>query len=275
MSKAPKTTVVIACYNGEPWLHKLLYILSHEGCQVIAIDNNSTDDTSQILRLYYPFAQAVRNESNEGFARANNRGAALADEPYILFLNQDTEPRQGFIKAMEKRMKRRKKTAIVGAKLIFPVSNVDHLIYRDEVVHLKRIKGRLDHAGIDLNRDLLPFEVGRNELPSLAQFNEARPYPAVTGACLMVKREVFQELGGFYPGFLNGWEDSDLCLRAWEAGYQVWYEPEAVVDHYHSTSDIRFAKEDENVDLWVQRWHADGRLEALAEKHKKEWRREK
>jgi len=70
---------------------------------------------------------------------------------------------------------------------------------------------------------------------------------------------------------VNGWEDTDLCLRVWEVGYEVWYQPGAVVLHYHSTSEARFDRENENVDLWIERWHTDGRLEALAEKHGKEW----
>lgn len=275
MKHSPKTTVIIACYNAERWLHKLLYILSLEPCQIIIVDDDSRDTTWEILGFYdWPgWIRSSRNELNLGFAATNNIGAWKSETPYILFLNQDTEPHPGFIKIMESRMRRRKRTAIVGAKLVFPESNVGHIIFRDKVVHLPRIKGRLDHAGIDLNKRFLPLEVGRNRPPVLPEFNRSRMYPAVTGACLMIKREVFDELNGFHEGFINGWEDTDLCLRAWEAGYEIWYDPGAVVDHYHSTTDARFACEDENVDLWIERWHKDNRLMQLAEKYKEQWER--
>lgn len=266
-----KTTVIVPCHNAESWLHKLIFTLSHEPCNIIAIENGSSDRTWEILRCYYKSVDSHAFEDDFGFAKANNIGAELAETPYLLFLNQDTEPEPGFIKAMEERMEEREETAIVGAKLIFTRTVVSHVVFQDRVIHLTRIKGRLDHAGIALNPNLLPYEVGRNRPPYLPQFNKARMYPAVTGACLMINRGVFEELGGFHEAFKNGWEDSDLCFRVWEAGHEVWYEPEAVVHHHHSTSEDRFTNEDANVTLWRERWHMDGRLAELAMKYEKLW----
>lgn|GEM_PF-2474033 len=270
MSKAPKTTVVLACYNGEDFLHKLLFLLSHEPCEVVAVDDNSRDGTWQILDQY-DFVRKLRNNQNKGFAVVNNLGGFLADTKYILFLNQDTEPEPRFIKAMEERMEATPECAVVGAKLIFPVSSIRHIVLGERPHVLTRIAGRLDSAGIDLNQQFLPYEVGRNNHPDIPVFNVAKMWPAVTGACMLIKRKAFGELGGFYEDFINGWEDTDLCLRAWELGYQVWYTPEAVVMHYHSTSDARFVNEDANIDLWVKRWFTEERIERLVGKYRKEW----
>jgi len=190
MSKDPKTTVIIPCYNGEEYLPRLLHLLSREPCNIVAVDDGSSDGSWEVLKVFD--VEGIRNPSNLGFARTNNRGAARAETPYLLFLNQDMEPMPGFIRAMERHL-RRKKVGVVGAKLIFARNAVDHLIYRGKVVHLKRIKGMLDHAGIGLNERLLPYEIGRNRPASLSEFNQARKYPAVNGGCLMVKREIFEE----------------------------------------------------------------------------------
>jgi len=88
---AVKTTVIIACYNGERFLHKLIYFLSHEPCKVVAVDDNSFDKTWQILSQY-DFVKRLRNNTNNGFAQVNNQGGFLADTEYLLFLNQDTDP---------------------------------------------------------------------------------------------------------------------------------------------------------------------------------------
>ena len=268
-----KTTVIIACYNGEQFLHKLIYLLSHEPCKVIAVDDNSFDKTWQILSQY-EFVQKSRNWVNNGFARVNNLGSRLmASEKshYLLFLNQDTEPKPGFIRAMEERMEAVSECAIVGAKLIFPVSSIRHIILNEQVHILRRVGGRLDSAGIDLNPQFFPYEVGRNNHPDIPVFNVAKRWPAVTGACMMIKREVFEELGGFDENYINGWEDTDLCLRAWELGHEIWYTPEAVVYHYHSTSDARFAREDANIDYWVKRWFTEERIEKLVKEHREKW----
>lgn len=189
------TTVIIACYNGEQFLHKLIYLLSHEPCKVIAVDDNSYDKTWQILGQY-DFVRKLRNNENKGFAKVNNLGASMADTKYLLFLNQDTEPASGFIEAMEERIKASLETAIVGAKLTFPVSSIRHIVVGERPVVLARVAGRLDSAGIDLNSKFLPHEVGRNNHPTMPAFNIAKPYPAVTGACMLVKTDVFRELGG-------------------------------------------------------------------------------
>jgi len=123
-------------------------------------------------------------------------GASMTDTEYLLFLNQDTEPASGFIRVMEKRMKATPETAIVGAKLIFPVSSIRHIVVGERPVVLTRVAGRLDSAAIDLNSKFLPYEVGRSNHPTMPAFNIAKPYPAATGACMLVKPDVFRELGG-------------------------------------------------------------------------------
>jgi len=164
------TTVIIACYNGEQFLHKLIYLLSHEPCKVIAVDDNSYDKTWQILNQY-EFVRKLRNNQDKGFAEVNNLGASLAGTKYVLFLNQDMEPVPGFIKAMEERMEATPECAIVGAKLVFPVSSIRHVVIGERPHVLTRVAGRLDHAGIDLNSKFLPYEVGRNNHPTEAEWS--------------------------------------------------------------------------------------------------------
>jgi len=263
-----KTSVIVPCYNAFQWLRPLIPILEQEPCRIIAVDDGSTDNTWEFLAARRN-VEACRNVSNLGFALTNNRGAEAAKTPYLLFLNADTAPEKGFIKAMEKRMESDEKIAVVGAKLIFAKTDIVHVFYEGAVQHIAQKKGRLQHAGIDLASNLRPLEVGRNEDPALPQFNIPRECLAVTAACLLIKRRVFNELKGFDVGFKNGWEDSDLCLRARERGYKIWYEPKAVVHHYHATSPARFEKEDDNLSLWLKRWHQKDRVMWLMKLAKK------
>jgi hypothetical protein len=116
--------------------------------------------------------------------------------------------------------------------------------------------GSLQHAGLGL----LPgpvsrwWHVLRRQPGTLADANIARDFLAVTGAALMIRRELFEELGGFDEGFVNGWEDVDLCLRAWCAGARVHYEPRAVFDHLESATLGRQHNHERNERRFIERW---------------------
>lgn len=163
-----------------------------------------------------------------GFAHTCNKAGLTVDEEagdIYVFLNDDTVCHPGWLEAML----RRHRWGIVGAHLTYP-------------------SGDTQHSGIFFRRD-----------PQLTAFNRLRPapsgeVPAVTGACLMVSRETFDNLGGFDESFVNGYEDVDLCLRARQAGHRVWYASDAEVTHLESQSEGRFDHAQENIRLLQERW---------------------
>jgi glycosyltransferase involved in cell wall biosynthesis len=163
--------------------------------------------------------------ARDGFAMTCNRGAKNADTDLLCFLNDDTVCHPGWLEAMV----RRHRWGIVGA----------HLTYPDD---------RTQHSGVFFRR---------NEV--LEAFNRQRPapsgeVPAVTGACLLISRELFDQLGGFDESFMNGYEDVDLCLRARQAGHGVWYAADSHVTHLESQSEGRFDHAADNIRLLQERW---------------------
>ena len=165
------------------------------------------------------------------FAEHCNYGAQTAGDP-IVFLNDDTEPSPGWLQALCEPFSD-PRVGIVGARLTYP-------------------DGRIQHAGVYLDRPggvLTAHNVLTDE-PS-------RNVEAVTGACMAVRRECWDELDGFDPAYRNGYEDIDLCLRARAAGWTVRYAAESRGVHHESQSGpARWAHVNENVKR-LQEQHGD------------------
>ncbi len=160
----------------------------------------------------------IRSEENLGFAGACNLGAAKSQAAFVVFLNNDTTPQAGWLDAMMACVESDTTIAIVGARLL----------YRD---------GTVQHAGIAFSqRDGEPRHIYRGfpgEHPAVLR---DRDFRAVTGACFLVRREAFDNLGGFDTAFTNGHEDIDFCLRARGQGLRTRYCGTAVVVHLEAVS---------------------------------------
>ncbi|HFB52652.1 MAG TPA: glycosyltransferase, partial [Anaerolineae bacterium] len=212
--------------------------------EVIIVDNGSTDDTPQFLQTaqtQYPNLRVISNAENVGFARACNQGAQAAAGEFILFLNNDTEVQPGWLAAMLNTIQSNPNAAVVGSKLLFP-------------------DGTIQHAGVAIVADanlgipVSAWHIGYLHQDSAA-FNKLRVLQAVTAACMLVKKEVFTEVGGFDEAYWNGYEDVDFCFKVGQAGYDIYYQPESVVIHYESQSGAeRHLREDDNLQLLQKRW---------------------
>ena len=257
-----KTTVVVLNYNGEEYLRNLLLALAKEECYVLVVDNDSKDKSKKI------FNKAVgKNASfkwfglnkNYGFAKGNNIGGTMVRTPKILFMNNDILPKKGFLKHMEDA-----DYPIVGAKLIFGAEKQIKVKTANEDFLVETHKGKVQHAGIDFYPGKgMPYEIGRNMDITDGRTTRSGEVPAVTAACLLIDTDLFVRLNGFDTNFINGWEDTDLCLRALEKGKKCWYEAKAEVIHYMSSSEGRFDNESKNKNLWARIWHKDNRLRKI------------
>jgi GT2 family glycosyltransferase len=170
------------------------------------------------------------------FAAMNNLGAGKASGAILVFLNDDVEPLDaGWLTALVAHAER-PDVGVVGARLLYP-------------------SGAIQHAGMAIG-----VMEGTGH-PYRGTFASAwwhwlpftRNVAAVTGACLAIRRTVFDELGGFDEAFPVNYNDADLCLRARAAGYEVIYEPGAVLRHEECrtrTRGIHFKE----TDLWEERW---------------------
>jgi GT2 family glycosyltransferase len=186
-------------------------------CEIVVVDDASPEPLAlQLAGLTH--VTIVRNETNQGFIGACNRGAEVAGGSLLLFLNNDTEVRRDVITAMADTFDREPDTGLVGCKLVFP-------------------DGRLQEAGCSIDHAGNAVMIGLWDDPSRPRYNFEREVAYCSGACFMIERELFVRLGGFDPAFAPAYcEDSDLCFRVRAAGRRVVYQPRAEVVHALSAS---------------------------------------
>lgn len=167
--------------------------------------------------------EIVVSEGQVPFAQNCNRGAQMASDgvEVLVFLNDDAEPSEDWL------------PPLVSAAAAHGVAGAT-ILNRD---------GSLQHTGVFLRKRAGVLEAFNSVEP-----RESGPVPAVTGACMAVRRDLFDELGGFDGGaYRNGYEDVALCLSARQAGYKVWYAAESVVEHDESQSANRWDFVNENI----------------------------
>jgi GT2 family glycosyltransferase len=205
--------------------------------EIVVVDDASPDGESARWTAAQTRFTPLLLERNRGFSGACNAGAALCSGDAILFLNSDAFARPRTVETMRDTLAGDDGIGIVGARLL----------YSD---------GSLQHAGLAL----LPgaasrwWHVHKRQPGTLPDANIARDFMAVTGAALMIRRALFTQLAGFDEGFANGWEDVDLCLRAWCAGARVRYEPAAVLEHLESATLGRKHDHAHNERRFIERW---------------------
>jgi GT2 family glycosyltransferase len=248
---APAVSIVIPVFNKLELTRQCLrgIALTAGGIahEVIVVDNASTDGTAEFLRAEEEAGRlrAIVNEENLGFGAACNLGAERAYGEHVLFLNNDTIPLPGWLDALLHAMESDPDVGAAGARLLYP-------------------NWTIQHAGIVFNEQSAPYHAHRGAAMNDAVVLEARDFPAVTGACLLVRSELLLQLGGFSPAYRMYVEDVDLCFAVWAAGYRVRYCPDCVLVHLENASVTSTAWRDEMVrEGWAtlhSRWA--GRLPA-------------
>jgi GT2 family glycosyltransferase len=224
----PLVSVIIPVFNQLAYTRNCLERLVApsqslaDRMELIVVDNGSEDGTGEYLKTLIPRIRVVHHQQNLGFAKGCNSGAQAATGSYLVFLNNDTEPCNGWLEALLATFENNPMAGVVGSKLLFP-------------------DGTIQHAGVAIVRDpylpaeLSPCHIGyqREDSP---EYNRARDCLAVTGACCMIERWLFAHVGGFDEGYWNGFEDIDLCFKVHNAGYGTIYQPASVVIHHESKS---------------------------------------
>ncbi len=204
--------------------------------EVIVVDDGSTDGTQAFLQSLGGDVQIIRNECNSGFAVSCNRGAAAARGRYLVFLNNDTIPLKGWLSAMVREVEAHPDVAVVGSKLLYP----DHTI---------------QHAGVVFSKSTFtPYHLYRTFPADHPAVNQRREFNAVTGACFLIRRELFDAVGRFDEGYRNSFEDVDLCLKVRDRGGRIIYQPASVLFHLESQSPGRKAHDHENAERLCARW---------------------
>lgn len=223
------TTIVVTAYGRADLTARCLASLEEHspGVPVLVVDNGSLDDTPDVIAG----VDHVTIYPNVGFAAATNLGVFRANTEYVTLLNNDTEVHAGWLDPHLEQLDRDPNTVMVGSFLTFP----------DETVQ---------HAGVYFEQqgDVLAGIHHMEQRPS-------GPMPAVTAACVTVRRDSFLDGGGFDVRFDNGNEDCDLCFKLRDAGWTIWYAAGSHVTHVESASGpSRWRSVRHNVRLLTERW---------------------
>ena len=239
-TSSPLVSIVIPVFNKcnltAQCLKAIAAVTSHIPHEIIVVDNASTDGTQDFMRQQRAPVRYIRNDVNRNFAGACNQGAAAAAGKFLLFLNNDTVPLQGWLEPLIGELQANPKVVAVGAKLLYE-------------------SGLVQHAGVVFSREMRsPMHPYRQLRADDPRVNRRRELQAVTAACVLMRPESFQAAGRFCEEFRNGYEDLDLCLNLRRQGGIIVYQPKSVVFHLESQTPGRMKHDNENRALFFQKW---------------------
>ena len=233
---APLLSVIIVSVNTGKWIQPCLESLQKqrifESLEVVVVDNGSSDGSADTLQRRFPSVNLVRLDETVGFGRANNIGAGQSRAPILLFLNPDTTVREDSLSPILERFEENHRCGVAGG------------IVLDDRGRLERSVGSLPSLfSMGLGRFLryLPPArpiLGRFSNQHWSGYDRPRQVKWVTGACLWIRREVYNRVEGFDEGFFMYCEDVDLCYRVSKLGFQCWFFPEGPIVHYGGKSPV-------------------------------------
>ena len=223
VSSEPLVTIVIPIYNNWWVTYRCLRALQSNSdstpYEVVVVDDASSDQTMEALQSIRGVT-IVRNLNNVGYLTSTNRGANQTSDSakYLVFLNNDTEPIDGWLDSLYQSIEKDESIGIVGSALIYP-------------------NGILQEAGGQIFADGNAWNLGRGGNPLNAQYSFTREVDYCSAASIIVRKSFWMDAGGFDTRYVPAYcEDSDLALTAWNKGYKVIYEPKSWVIHHEGLS---------------------------------------
>jgi len=204
-------SIIIVNFNGKKYLKNCFDSfknVDYKNYEIIFVDNNSTDDSINFVKINYPNVRILKLDKNYGFAFANNLGAKKAKGDLLLFLNNDTEVSSNFMSELVKAVNLDSSFSIFQSLLLKP-------------------DGKIDSSGDFFNFPGLAYS-------SKTKPESIKPILSARGAAMIVKKDIFWELDGFDKRFFATFEDVDLGWRAWMSGYKVAVVPNSIVYHIGS-----------------------------------------
>jgi GT2 family glycosyltransferase len=184
----------------------------------IVIDNNSSDGSRELLLREFPAVRLIANPANSGYPAANNQGAKAAAGRYLLFLNPDTLVHPGTLAGAVAFMEQHPEAGIMGCRTVNPDGSLQATAFA--------FPGKLR---------IFAYVSGLNRFFKISRFTDhsiLRTPDYVQGSFLIIKKEIFNERGGFDDRFFLYAEEVDLCLRVKAAGFMIYYYPAVSITHH-------------------------------------------
>jgi len=207
--------------------------------EVIVVDNASSDGSSTIVRRDFPWVHLISNDTNVGFARANNQAIESSQGELILLLNSDTEVKRGAVAELAAFMGRNPRAGAAGAMLL----NQDGSLQEScrPMLTPGRELWRLSYLDRLLPRATYRMRSWNRQVP--------RQVESMMGACMMLRRHALVDVGALDERYFMYTEEVDLCYRLSHGQWELWYVPAAKVTHFGQASS-RQVEEDMFVEVY-------------------------
>jgi len=217
----PAVSIIIPVYNKSDYTYACLRSIFENQpkveFEIIVVDDCSTDDTSDLLASIGGIV-ILRNDTNQGFVRACNRGAQAARGEYLLFLNNDTLVHQEWLDELYAVLSSRMDIGLVGSQLIYA-------------------NGLLQESGCLICQDGSSIPLGRLEEPFTPEYSYFREVDFCSGASILVRKTDFEAVGGFDSSYAPAYyEDPDLALKLRAIGKKIYVQPLSKVTHFENVS---------------------------------------
>ncbi|HAN17954.1 MAG: glycosyl transferase family 2 [Bacteroidetes bacterium GWC2_33_15] len=220
----PKTAIVILNWNGMDFLSRFLPALirhtQNTDSEIIIADNNSKDNSIEFLNSSYPGVRQIILDKNYGYTGGYNKALAQIDAQYFVLLNSDVEVTENWLTPLVKLLDSDSSIAAVMPKIL-------SLSTRDEFEYAGAAGGFIDKYGYPFCRGRILDTIEKDT----GQYNQETDIFWATGACMVIKAELFQKAGGFDNDFFAHMEEIDLCWRLKNMGYRIVYCPDSAIYH--------------------------------------------
>ncbi len=209
-----KTSIIIVSYNSEDFIEKCILSVFkniNSNTEVIVLDNASNDKTYEILGKFKKKIKLLKSEINLGFGQGVNKAVKEAQGEYLFLLNPDTEVKSPFLDEIINFYENNKDCGALGVKTIMPNGEVQKTVKKEPT-----IKGAF-------------FEFILESKNTYSEYNPKSDKPleveVVYAAALLIKKDLFNKLGGFSNKYFMYYEDVDLCKRIRKLGKKIYYYP--------------------------------------------------